>query len=53
MYDVGYIDTKAFPTVFWIINGLTPTEYINKYYKNRRSEILRSECSQGRTKDVR
>lgn len=33
MYDVGYIDSKAFRTVFKKITGLSPVEYKNKYNK--------------------
>jgi len=33
MYDVGYIDVKAFRTVFKKITGLSPIEYRNKYNK--------------------
>lgn len=33
MFDVGYIDTKAFRDVFKKITGLTPIEYRNKYHK--------------------
>jgi transcriptional regulator GlxA family with amidase domain len=33
MYDVGYIDIKAFRTVFKKITGLSPIEYRNKYNK--------------------
>jgi len=33
MFDVGYLDTKAFRTVFKKITGLTPIEYRNKYNK--------------------
>lgn len=31
MYDVGYVDSKAFRTVFKKITGLSPVEYRNKY----------------------
>jgi transcriptional regulator GlxA family with amidase domain len=31
MYEVGYIDTKAFRTIFKKVTGLTPIEYKNKY----------------------
>lgn len=31
MYNVGYVDTKAFRDVFKKITGLTPVEYRNKY----------------------
>jgi transcriptional regulator GlxA family with amidase domain len=31
MYDVGYIDTKAFRDVFRRITGLSPVQYRNKY----------------------
>lgn len=33
MYDVGYIDIKAFRTTFRKITGLSPIEYRNKYNK--------------------
>lgn len=33
MYDVGYIDTKAFRATFKKITGLSPVEYRNKYNK--------------------
>ncbi len=33
MFDVGYIDTKAFRTMFKKITGVTPVEYRNKYNK--------------------
>jgi len=33
MYDVGYIDTKAFRTTFRKITGLSPIEYRSKYNK--------------------
>ncbi len=33
MYDVGYVDVKAFRTVFKKITGLSPVEYRNKYNK--------------------
>ena len=33
MYDVGYIDTKAFRTTFKKITGLSPIEYRGKYNK--------------------
>jgi transcriptional regulator GlxA family with amidase domain len=33
MYDVGYVDIKAFRTVFKKITGLSPIEYRNKYNK--------------------
>ncbi|SFE96458.1 transcriptional regulator, AraC family with amidase-like domain [Chitinophaga sp. CF118] len=33
MYDVGYLDTKAFRTIFKKITGLSPVEYRNKYNK--------------------
>jgi transcriptional regulator GlxA family with amidase domain len=33
IYDVGYIDSKAFRTVFKKVTGLTPLEYRNKYNK--------------------
>lgn len=33
MYDVGYIDTKAFRTTFKKITGLSPIEYRSKYNK--------------------
>lgn len=38
MYDVGYVDMKAFRTLFRRITGLSPMEYKNKY--NR--EVLAS-----------
>ena len=31
MYDVGYVDIKAFRTMFRKITGLSPLEYKNKY----------------------
>ena len=31
MYDLGYVDTKAFRNVFKKITGLSPVEYRNKY----------------------
>ncbi len=31
MYDVGYLDTKAFRTTFKKITGLSPLQYRNKY----------------------
>jgi transcriptional regulator GlxA family with amidase domain len=31
MYEVGYLDTKAFRTVFKKMTGLSPIEYKNKY----------------------
>ncbi|RYY60976.1 MAG: helix-turn-helix domain-containing protein [Chitinophagaceae bacterium] len=34
MYDVGYLDGKAFRVVFKKITGLSPIEYRNKYNKN-------------------
>ena len=33
MYDVGYIDIKAFRSLFKKITGLSPIEYRNKYNK--------------------
>jgi len=33
MYDVGYLDTKAFRTIFKKVTGLSPVEYRNKYNK--------------------
>jgi transcriptional regulator GlxA family with amidase domain len=33
MYEVGYIDNKAFRDVFKKITGMSPTEYRNKYSK--------------------
>jgi AraC-like DNA-binding protein len=33
MYDVGYLDNKAFRTIFKKITGLSPVEYRNKYNK--------------------
>lgn len=33
MYEVGYIDVKAFRTVFKKITGLSPIDYKNKYNK--------------------
>ena len=33
MYDVGYIDTKAFRIIFRKITGLSPIEYRNRYNK--------------------
>jgi transcriptional regulator GlxA family with amidase domain len=37
MYEVGYIDIKAFRTVFKKITGLSPIEYRNKY--NREAKV--------------
>ncbi len=34
MYEVGYLDMKAFRSVFKKITGLSPTDYRNRYYKN-------------------
>jgi len=34
MYEVGYIDVKAFRTVFKKITGLSPVEYRGKYNKS-------------------
>lgn len=34
MYEVGYLDIKAFRSVFRRITGLTPLEYKNKYSKD-------------------
>jgi len=34
MYEVGYLDSKAFRNLFKKITGITPIEYRNKYYKN-------------------
>lgn len=31
MYEVGYVDTKAFRSIFKKVTGLTPIEYKNKY----------------------
>jgi transcriptional regulator GlxA family with amidase domain len=31
MYSVGYIDAKAFRTIFKKISGLSPTEYKSKF----------------------
>jgi transcriptional regulator GlxA family with amidase domain len=39
MYEVGYIDTKAFRTIFRKITGLSPIEYRNKY--NKEAEVSR------------
>lgn len=33
MYDVGYMDSKSFRTVFKKITGLSPIDYRNKYNK--------------------
>ena len=33
MYDVGYVDTKAFRTIFRKTTGLSPLAYRNKYNK--------------------
>ncbi len=33
MYEVGYVDVKAFRDLFKKITGLTPIDYRNKYYK--------------------
>ncbi|MBS1600556.1 MAG: helix-turn-helix domain-containing protein [Bacteroidetes bacterium] len=33
MYEVGYVDNKAFRTIFKKITGLSPAEYRNKYNK--------------------
>lgn len=38
MYDVGYIDTKAFRTTFKKVTGLSPIEYRNKY--NREAAVI-------------
>lgn len=37
MYEVGYVDNKAFRTIFKKITGLSPAEYRNKY--NKMSEV--------------
>jgi transcriptional regulator GlxA family with amidase domain len=34
MYDVGYVDSKAFRTVFKKITGLSPVDYRNKYNRD-------------------
>ncbi|MCW3120225.1 MAG: AraC family transcriptional regulator [Chitinophagaceae bacterium] len=33
MYDVGYVDNKAFRSIFRKVTGLSPVEYRNKYNK--------------------
>ncbi len=33
MYEVGYVDTKAFRTIFKKITGMSPVDYKNKYNK--------------------
>jgi len=33
MYDVGYVDNKAFRSIFKKVTGLSPIEYRNKYNK--------------------
>ena len=33
MYEVGYVDTKAFRTIFKKITGMSPIDYKNKYNK--------------------
>lgn len=33
MYEVGYLDTKSFRTIFKKITGLSPVDYRNKYNK--------------------
>ncbi|GAA4307136.1 GlxA family transcriptional regulator [Compostibacter hankyongensis] len=33
MYDVGYMDTKAFRSVFKKITGLSPVDYRNRFHK--------------------
>ncbi|HKO82186.1 MAG TPA: helix-turn-helix domain-containing protein [Chitinophagaceae bacterium] len=33
MYEVGYLDTKAFRTIFKKITGMSPIDYKNKYNK--------------------
>lgn len=38
MYDVGYVDVKAFRSVFKKVTGLSPVEYRNKY--NREATAL-------------
>jgi transcriptional regulator GlxA family with amidase domain len=38
MYEVGYVDNKAFRTLFKKITGLTPIEYRNKY--NREAAVV-------------
>ncbi|GAB3007249.1 helix-turn-helix domain-containing protein [Niabella terrae] len=38
MYDVGYVDTKAFRDVFKRYSGLTPIEYRSKYNKMEMEE---------------
>lgn len=42
MYDVGYIDTKAFREVFKKVTGLTPVAYKNRFNRLERS-ILKEE----------
>lgn len=37
MYEVGYSDTKAFREVFKKLTGLSPSDYKNKYNKDRES----------------
>jgi transcriptional regulator GlxA family with amidase domain len=36
MYEVGYSDLKAFRETFRKITGMSPLQYRNKYYKERR-----------------
>lgn len=33
MYEVGYVDTKAFRTIFKKITGMSPVDYKNRYNK--------------------
>ena len=35
MYDVGYMDTKAFRTIFKKITGLSPADYRSRYNKEK------------------
>jgi transcriptional regulator GlxA family with amidase domain len=40
MYEVGYVDVKAFREVFRKITGMSPLEYRNKY--NREAAVLQT-----------
>lgn len=40
MYEVGYIDVKAFRTIFKKVVGLTPSEYKNKFSQPHRAKGL-------------
>ncbi|HLP53473.1 MAG TPA: helix-turn-helix domain-containing protein [Fluviicola sp.] len=39
MFEVGYVDTKAFRDVFRKVTGITPIEYRNKYNKQVLAEV--------------